>query len=494
VALPLAALRVLALNSDALVVARCAQRAPLPLLPLLPLPPVEGAGDEARLSEAAALSLSLCSNEAIELELEAAKTNSLPACSELVFAPALSPPSPPMGELARACAARLLEGTVIAPGVTLCLDWLGHTAPLRVRVVACGGEGVWRVARETRVVWGSGKAAAAANAVLRSREEWVAACDASLPGHRAAFEALIDAAHARARLRGKRNSVPGFVLTGMFPCIFAAALVGSHAAEMNAHDAAGPPGAGKTAVLRALASEGGLSSTWLAMPALFRRLRGDGEEALRLALAEAAAARAPGVVVVLEQMDALRGGDDAPSRRLLRAACELLDALSEPSDRDSDGGILLVVATAADAQSVAPPLRRSGRLDRTVELAAPDDAARRAVLSRLLRKLRDGEALAETLAREAGGLLAAELVQLAQEAAAATLRGEQHVARAALAAVRCGRRVAGGPQAAEVAEAARALREWQGAGEVPQRLRLALAAEPSERAALRRLGAAAPRG
>src|SRR5262249_53378870 len=138
----------------------------------------------------------------------------------------------------------------------------------------------------------------------------------------------------------------------------------------------GPPGCGKTFVVRALASTGQLSVHAVKGSELMDKWVGASEKAVR-ELFRRARDSAPSLVF-LDEIDALaprRGQsfDSGVTDKVVAALLTELDGI------DRVGGVG-VVGPPTRPDLIAPALRRPGRLDRRVSVDPPDAAARREIL------------------------------------------------------------------------------------------------------------------
>ena len=181
----------------------------------------------------------------------------------------------------------------------------------------------------------------------------------------------------------------------------------------------GPPGTGKTALARALASSR-RDCTCIVVngPELSSAYHGETEERLR-GVFEEAQARRP-CIVVLDEIDALcprRDGDGGEvERRVVAMLLTLLDGVDEST------GVFVIGATNRP-NAIDPALRRPGRFDREIELGVPDLEGRRHILSILLGKMPNTLSSDDTLslAARTHGYLGADLSLLIRESAAAAI-------------------------------------------------------------------------
>ncbi len=88
-----------------------------------------------------------------------------------------------------------------------------------------------------------------------------------------------------------------------------------------------------------------------------------------------------------------------------------------------DSAPFIVIAATNRPESIEPALRRAGRFDREIELGAPDEDARVAILRKLCRKLRLGDNVDfDSLAKRTAGCVGADLDLLVREAGMAAVR------------------------------------------------------------------------
>ncbi len=181
----------------------------------------------------------------------------------------------------------------------------------------------------------------------------------------------------------------------------------------------GPPGNGKTLVVKALASQSNLNFISVKGPELLSKYVGESERGLRELFARARQA-AP-CIVFLDEVDALvpRRGFDGRSPVTDRLVSQLLTEL--------DGIEVLkdvwVIAATNRPDMLDEALLRPGRLDHRLEVPKPDRASRLAVLAvHLRRKPVDAAVDIESLADRTAGLSAAEIRFACDRAAMNALR------------------------------------------------------------------------
>ncbi|MGV0836716.1 AAA family ATPase [Mycolicibacterium thermoresistibile] len=185
----------------------------------------------------------------------------------------------------------------------------------------------------------------------------------------------------------------------------------------------GPPGCGKTFVVRALASTGRLSVHAVKGAELMDKWVGSSEKAVR-ELFHRARASAPSLVF-LDEIDALapRRGQSFDSGVTDRVVASLLTELDgiEPL-RD-----VVVLGATNRPDLIDPALLRPGRLERLVFVEPPDAEARRDILRTAGRSIPlattgDQAVDLDALAADLDGYSAADCVALLREAALTAMR------------------------------------------------------------------------
>ena len=181
----------------------------------------------------------------------------------------------------------------------------------------------------------------------------------------------------------------------------------------------GPPGCGKTFVVRALASSGRLSVHAVKGAELMDKWVGSSEKAVR-ELFRRARDSAPSLVF-LDEIDALaprRGQsfDSGVTDRVVAAMLTEMDGIEPLND-------VVVLGATNRPDLIDPALLRPGRLEKLVFVAPPDAEAR----TQILRTAGKSVPLAadvdlETLAGDLDGYSAADCVALLREAALTAMR------------------------------------------------------------------------
>ena len=179
----------------------------------------------------------------------------------------------------------------------------------------------------------------------------------------------------------------------------------------------GPPGCGKTFIARAVAGELGAKFITVSLSDVLDMYIGQSERNLHDVFA-AARQNAP-CVVFLDELDALGGKRSNLRHNAMRGTVNQLLTELDGAQADNDG--VFVLAATNHPWDVDNALRRPGRLDRTLLVLPPDQAAREAVLRYHLRdRPIEGVDLAK-LAKKTDGYSGADLAHLCETAAEAAL-------------------------------------------------------------------------
>ncbi|TQF69385.1 AAA family ATPase [Rhodococcus spelaei] len=181
----------------------------------------------------------------------------------------------------------------------------------------------------------------------------------------------------------------------------------------------GPPGCGKTYLVRALASSGQLSVHAVKGAELMDKWVGASEKAVR-ELFQRARDSAPSMIF-LDEVDALaprrgQSADSGVSDRVVAALLTELDGVEPLRD-------VVVLGATNRPDLIDPALLRPGRLERLVFVPPPDAQARREILRTSGRSVPLAEEVdLDALAEELDGYSAADCSALLREAALAAMR------------------------------------------------------------------------
>lgn len=173
----------------------------------------------------------------------------------------------------------------------------------------------------------------------------------------------------------------------------------------------GPPGTGKTTIARAIASNAGLSFFVLQTDEIVSKWVGESEKNLSVFF-DAASRHAPSVIFI-DEIDAIgksRTGEYVWADNLLNHLLQMIDGVIK---RD---GIYIIGATNRP-ELVDAALKRSGRLNRVIEVGLPNHAARMRLLELYLSKLRLEEKLnLDLLAKITEGKSGADIEAICNQA------------------------------------------------------------------------------
>lgn len=182
----------------------------------------------------------------------------------------------------------------------------------------------------------------------------------------------------------------------------------------------GPPGVGKTLLLRAIANEIDARLYYVSGPDIIGTYYGEGEGNLRRIFGEAAH-NAP-AIIFFDEIDAIAPRRSVASTqaeaRLVSQLLALLDGLHQ-----MDG--VVAIATTNRLDSIEPALRRPGRFDCEVYIGPPDQQGRLEILRIHTREMplaADAEGFLRELAARTHGFVGADLMELCREAALSALR------------------------------------------------------------------------
>jgi len=185
----------------------------------------------------------------------------------------------------------------------------------------------------------------------------------------------------------------------------------------------GPPGTGKTLLAKAVATESEANFIAVRGPELLSKWVGESEKGVREVFRKARTA-AP-TIVFFDEIDALapaRGGEDEGTHvteRVVNTLLAEMDGIQNLKD-------VVVIAATNRPELLDPALLRPGRFDKLVEVPAPDEATRLAILKVHTAKMPLAKDVdLKVLAKKTEGYSGADLEALCREAGMFALREKQ---------------------------------------------------------------------
>ncbi|KAK6203042.1 AAA+-type ATPase [Scheffersomyces amazonensis] len=179
----------------------------------------------------------------------------------------------------------------------------------------------------------------------------------------------------------------------------------------------GPPGTGKTMLLRCVANESNAHVLTVNGPSIVSKYLGETENAIRDIFIEARKFQPS--IIFMDEIDSLvpsRNSDDSgeTESRVVATLLTMMDGLG-------DSGRIVVVGATNRPNSIDAALRRPGRFDQEVEIGIPDVDARLEILLKLFTKMNESKC---TLTKEditvaaskTHGYVGADLTALCREA------------------------------------------------------------------------------
>jgi transitional endoplasmic reticulum ATPase len=181
----------------------------------------------------------------------------------------------------------------------------------------------------------------------------------------------------------------------------------------------GPPGTGKTMLVKAVANATEANFISIKGPELLSKWVGESEKAVREIFRKAKQA-AP-CIIFLDEIDSIapvRGGgyDSHVTERVVSQMLTAMDGLEELND-------VVIIAATNRPDMVDPALLRPGRLDRLIYIQPPDKEGRKKIFEVHLRGKPIGEDVdIEELAKRTEGYVGADIAGIVKEAVMGALR------------------------------------------------------------------------
>ncbi|KAI1343952.1 putative AAA family ATPase/60S ribosome export protein Rix7 [Xylariaceae sp. FL0016] len=178
----------------------------------------------------------------------------------------------------------------------------------------------------------------------------------------------------------------------------------------------GPPGCGKTKLATAFAAELGVAYIPVSAPSLIAGMSGESEKKIR-ELYDEAKKLAP-CLIFIDEIDAIMGKRENAQREMeKRIVAQMLTCMDSLDPTKMDGKLVVTLAATNRPDSIDPALRRAGRFNLEISLGIPNEAAREAILRRMLQKFEvSGVVDYKLLAKRTPGFVGADLQDLVRVA------------------------------------------------------------------------------
>ncbi|KAK9708033.1 hypothetical protein K7432_009853 [Basidiobolus ranarum] len=178
----------------------------------------------------------------------------------------------------------------------------------------------------------------------------------------------------------------------------------------------GPPGVGKTLLVRSVSEATNAHMVSLHGPEIFSPYPGESEERLRKKFSEASILSEQSdrpCLLFIDEIDSLTPNRSDSQLHESRVVAQLLTLMDGLKSR----GKLVVVGATNRPNAIDPALRRPGRFDREVAIDVPSEDARARILRGLLKNVpTSSDVNLKTIAAMTNGFVGADLSSLTREA------------------------------------------------------------------------------
>ncbi|KAL1803239.1 hypothetical protein ACET3Z_031886 [Daucus carota] len=182
----------------------------------------------------------------------------------------------------------------------------------------------------------------------------------------------------------------------------------------------GPPGTGKTSLVRAVVRECGAHLTVISPHSVNRAHAGESEKILREAFAEASKHAKLGkpAVIFIDEIDAICPRRDSRREQDIRVTSQLFMLMDSQNSLSTFMPKVVVVASTNRVDAIDPALRRSGRFDSEIDVTTPNEEERLDILKLYTKRLPlDPSVDLQFIASSCNGYVGADIEALCREAA-----------------------------------------------------------------------------
>ncbi|EPR79751.1 AAA ATPase [Spraguea lophii 42_110] len=180
----------------------------------------------------------------------------------------------------------------------------------------------------------------------------------------------------------------------------------------------GPPGTGKTSIVRAISNETDAFLYIINGPEIMSKMAGESEGNLRQAFEEAE--KHSPAIIFIDEVDALAPKRDKTQgeveKRIVSQLLALMDGMKSRSN-------IMVIGATNRPNTIDPALRRFGRFDREIEIGVPDHIGRLEILRIHTKNMRlSNNVDLENISKEIHGFVGSDIASLCSEAALQQIR------------------------------------------------------------------------